>query len=174
MKHIKIFLKLVLVFLVCWLLAGCVSSKYIGRKQHLLDISTKKAGQICKQKLYIDRVEALAPFNQLNFLYRVSSTRYLIDYYNGFLISPAEQLDSIFDTRYGGLKGGLDSKNRLQIKLTELYADYRNRNKPRGVVALQFILMGSTDDNKNKVLLNKIFREIRPLQAKNTENLLKA
>jgi len=169
-----------LVCLLCLLLTGCFSSKYIGRRQYLFDLpeSSVKTNKSCMRDIYFDCVEVNAPFDQLNFLYRISSARYIIDYYNGFLVSPSEQLGSILESRYGNFNRDLiksfGPKKKLQVKLIELYADYRNSNDPRGVIAMQFVLTKTTDDNKTKVLLDRVFSARIPLREKNTDYLIRA
>ena len=176
MKYVKKCLLLILSFL----LVGCVSNKYIEHKQYLLEIPAaprkEKTSYVCS--VFADRTVAIAPFDQLDFLYRIKSNRYLIDYYHGFFTLPEEQLDEILRAYlkiYGHF--GLDvtkfatSQNRLEVKLTELYADYRNHDNPQAVVAMRFILTKLVG-NKTVVLVDKLLRSNITLKAKNTESLL--
>ncbi len=183
MKKSKYYLQLIVSGVLCWFLVGCVSTKYVERKQYLLDVPknlTKKATVISECSILVEHVSAVTPFNRLDFLYRIESGRYLIDYYNGFLASPGEQLDSILRNYLRAYSGcSLEftnvaaSSNTLQVKLTELYADYRKREKPQAVIALQFYLTTMVE-NKSVVLLDKVFRASVPLNAKNTASLLAA
>lgn len=180
MKNGKYYLHLLML---CCFLAGCVSTKYVERKQYLLDTPknlVKKNAISSTCSISVEHPSAITPFDRLDFLYRIESGRYLIDYYNGFLAAPAEQLDSILKIylqAYTGCNLGSTTStaplNFLQVKLTELYADYRKREKPQAIIALQFHLTRSVD-NKDLVLLEKVFRASVPLKAKNTESLLSA
>jgi hypothetical protein len=176
--------RLLYLLLLTTLLVGCVSTKYVERKQYLLnqgsDLVKKNCGIKLGCSIFIEKVIGSAPFDQTDFFYRVGSDRYLVDYYNGFMVSPREQLDSILRTQLRSLSkcdlGGLDSAkpiNVLQVRLIELYADYRDRTNPTGVVSIQFRLT-SKQDNKEIVLLDRVFGAVQPLKAKDTASLLNA
>ena len=173
MMNNKSWLQLMLSVLLCLMLVGCISSKYVERKQYLFDVQKNLAKKIttsCKCSVFIDHVVAEPPFDQLDFLYRIKSGQYLVDYYNGFLASPTEQLDAILEA-YLNTNG--EFKNKLQIKLTELYADYRDRNNPQAVIALNFLLTKVVDD-KTVVLLDRLLRSSIAIKEKDTDNLLRA
>ena len=173
MMNNKSWLQLMLSVLLCLMLVGCISSKYVERKQYLFDVPKNLAKKIAtsyKCSVFVDHAVAEPPFDQLDFLYRIKSGQYLVDYYNGFLASPTEQLDAILEA-YLNTNG--EFKNKLQIKLTELYADYRDRNNPQAVIALNFLLTKVVDD-KTVVLLDKILRSSIAIKEKNTDNLLRA
>lgn len=171
-KH-WLFILLKISLLSCFLL-GCVSSKYIERKQYLLETPEsllKKSSRSSTCPMVIEHVTALAPFDQLDFLYRVESTRYLVDYYHGFLVPPAEQLDAMLRSYFRGYGS---CNTRLQVKLIELYADYRDHDHPQAVITLQFILTKLDEKGKNLVLADKVLHANIPLCEKNTTSLLRA
>jgi hypothetical protein len=184
MKKDSSWSQLIVGFIGCWFLVGCVSTKYVERQQYLLDTPKnllKKNSQSSSCSIFVEDVAVVAPFNQLDFLYRVESGRYLPDYYNGFLVAPAEQLDAILRA-YLRAYSNCDLEvtklltsppNLLQVKLIELYADYREHSNPQAVFALQFYLTTTVDD-RTIVLLDKILRASIPLKAKNTESLISA
>lgn len=177
-------IRLLQLIVLCWFLVGCASHKYIERKQYLLDTSKnlvkKNITGSSGCSIFIKRVTALAPFDRLDFLYRVKESRYLIDYYNGFLVLPAEQLDAILRS-YLRIYTDCDleatqssgTPSFLQVNLVELYADYRKTEEPQAVIALQFYLTTSIAD-KNVVLLDRVLRVSQPLKAKDSEGLLSA
>lgn len=183
MTLIKNTMRLIVCGLLCWLAIGCVSTRYVEHKQYLLNIKTfpeKKAiGGKCS--VYLDRITALPPFDQTDFLYRVSTNQYLTDYYHGFLVAPTDQLEPIlvnYLKALGNFK--LDTvepaifANRLRAQIKELYADYRDRANPNAVIALRFILTKSDNDNKLIPLLDKTLYARVPLKEKTTNNLLLA
>ncbi|MDR1057322.1 MAG: hypothetical protein LBL17_01975 [Coxiellaceae bacterium] len=174
MNYKMLWLRFILAYLICSLLAGCVSTKYVEHKQYLLDVPAVQTGKKAQRSytIFVNRVEAIAPFDQLDFLYRVKSGYYLSDYYHGFLVPPSEQLDEIVSAYFR--THGIEltaSQNRLNIKLTEFYADYRDRNNPKAVITMRFIL-SKLIDNKVVILVDKTLRSAITLKAKNTENLL--
>jgi len=174
---------IILGLLSCLMLSGCISNKYIERQQYLLDVPksfAKKSVVTCQNSIFVDHVVARAPFDELDFLYRVKSDRYLVDYYNGFLASPSEQIESLLTAylrAYG--KFGLEAAElakadyRLQVKIIELYADYACRSKPQAVISLHFIVTKLVAD-KPIVLVDRIFHEHVALKEKNTISLLQA
>jgi len=175
----KLFLQIGLGYLLCCLLAGCISpGKYVGKKQYLFDLpqgSIPKMSAKCKGLITFGSTEAIAPFDRLNFLYRIAPSRYLIDYYHGFLVPPTEQIDAILAVNLGDFdnfgSNTKKAKKQVQIKIIELTADYQNRNNPKAVITLQFVL---TNASKTKVLFDKLFKESISLQAKDTNSLIKA
>src|SRR3990170_8922492 len=138
MMNSKSWLQLMLSILLCLMLVGCISSKYVERKQYLFDVPKNLAKKIAtsyKCSVFVDHAVAEPPFDQLDFLYRIKSGQYLVDYYHGFFVPPTEQLDSILGT-YLDISGKFNvdvtelptSKNKLKVKLIELYADYCDRD----------------------------------------------
>lgn len=170
-----------LTWVFCVALTGCVSNKYVDRYEYVLQMPEKSKKVVATSKscsVFVNHVVATAPFDQLDFLYRVSPKQYLVDYYHSFLSDPTTQLDEILITN---LRDKVDLnlyvteessyKNRLQLKLTELYADYRIRNNPRAVIAMHLILTTQVK-NKTVILFDQVLKESVELRAKNTESLL--
>lgn len=180
MIFLKQIIRLMPCCLLCLVVSGCISSKYVEQKQYLLNIKTLPEKKIKESKclVAVDHMMAISPFDQHNFLYRISDNQYLIDYYHSFLVSPTEQLDPVF-TSYLKALGNFDlditglaiTQNHLQVQLTEFYADYRVRARPYAVVALHFVLSKSTK-GKHIILLDKTLHAKVALKIKNTETLL--
>ena len=171
--------------LLCLATVGCVSTKYVEQKQYLFTIKTLPEKKVKNNNcsVFVDHVTAVSPFDQLDFLYRIKSGRYLTDYYNGFLVSPTEQLEAII-INYLKASGNfnIDSNNtsmmsiasdKLKVQITELYADYRDNTNPKALVALRFILTRSVDD-KSIVVFDKVFYGRVSIKEKNTASLLAA
>ncbi len=172
------------IIILCGFLVGCVSSKYVERKQYLLaapkNLVKKSIVGLSSCSVFVEQPSASSPFDRLDFLYRIGADSYLVDYYNGFLVLPAEQLDLLIKSYLQFYTGcdleatqSLNTRNVLQVKLVELYADYREREKPQAVMAIQFRLTNTVDD-KDMLLLDQVFRVTQPLKAKNSESLLNA
>lgn len=159
------------------LLLGCVVSRNIEQQRYLL-VAPKNFRQevvVPHCSVVVEHALAVAPFDRLDFLYRVQSDRYLADYYHGFLVEPTEQLDVILGEALQNCSdsGTLVTQPRLQIKLVELYADYRDRHHPQGVIAIRFLLTQSSA-GKSTVLLDQLYRSNIPLVKKDTDSLLQA
>lgn len=163
----------------CLSLTGCLSSKYVEQKQYLLAAKAPTRTQQFHQKssLYLNHVIAVAPFDQLNFLYRIDKYQYLTDYYNAFLVPPAEQLETMLishlktASKFTIQKNALPTANILSVRLTEFYADYRDKQRPQAIISALFTLSGPNDSG---VICEKMFTQAVTLPAKNTASLLSA
>ena len=183
MMHFKcILVRLLITSLLCLATTGCFSTKYVAQNQYLLNIKTlpeKKA--VPGQCLFsVEQVAAIAPFDQLDFLYRIKSGQYLTDYYNSFLASPTEQLKPLLTNYLMALgKFNLDTveplttSNKLQVQITEFYADYRDNTHPQAVISLRFNLT-KWENDKSVVLFDKVLSAKVALKEKNTISLLSA
>ena len=173
-------LRLFLLGLLCLVVTSCITSSYVKHRQYLLDIKMLPV-KINKQYEYtvaLEPLTAIVPFDQLDFLYRVSIDEYKVDYYNGFLVAPTEQIEPIvinyckaLGNFYLNLTDSIGPKLKLQI--VEFYADYRDRNNPSAVIAMHFILTKLVGQ-KTEVLFDKILRARVALKEKTTEGLLVA
>lgn len=182
MIHFKYLVRLLITSLLCLATVGCISAKYVEQNQYLLSIKTlpeKKAAQN-QCTLFVEHVAALAPFDQLDFLYRIKSGQYLTDYYNGFLVSPTEQLKPLLANYLMALgKFNLDTTepltapNKLQVQVLEFYADYRDNTHPKAVISLRFNLT-KLENDKSIVLFDQVLSAKVALKEKNTNSLLSA
>lgn len=168
--------------IICVLLCGCMPTKFIDRQYYLFNVPIPCKQTINHKKPYalLNHTTIAAAYDQLNFLYRINNNQYVTDYYHGFLVSPASQLDTI-SSNYFKAKASfyplatgtaIPSKIIIQPRITEIYADYRDRNHPRAILAMQFIVRNT--DDPPRILLDKTFRTATELTAKTTECLLAA
>ena len=175
-------IRLLMVCLLCFVTVGCFSTKYVEQKQYLLNIKTLPEKKITHNKctIFVERITAAVPFDQYDFLYRIKSDQYLTDYYNGFLVSPSQQLEPVL-INYLKVLGNCDldtvglltTPNRLQVQIAELYADYRDSSHPQAVIGLRFILT-KVVDGKTTILFDKILYNRVALKEKSTTGLLSA
>lgn len=182
----KYFKSLTPIFIICGLfltLAGCFSPTYVKRDQYLLNPHTFTIKQIKTHKntIAINAVAVVAPFDQLSFIYRISANRYLTDYYNSFAISLVQQFNPWL-LNYSYALGNFTPLNQAELQhadyqlqpvITQFYADYRDRNHPQAVVALNFKLFKHTA-KEVKMIMNKNFTALIPIKVKDTEHLILA
>lgn len=182
MTKIKSITVLLSIIVLCLLTTGCLTKKYIQHNQYLLNIKAPAATKLHTKKstLFVYPIVIRAPFDQLNFLYRINNNQYLTDYYNGFLTSPTQLLYPILMKylKSEGINvvtsmyaGNVDKK--LQVEITELYADYRDRAHPTSRTSVNFLVTKQTT-GKETILLDKSFALSLPLREKSTANLLRA
>jgi hypothetical protein len=172
--------KIAFSFLLSGLLVSCVNSSYHSREQYLLGLPKNSAvnnAAISTCRLNIAPVTATPPYDSLDFLYRVTNNRYLVDYYHGFLVMPTEQLDNIlkyyFKSDSCKLASNTISSYNLQVELLELDADYRKPQQPQGIITLRFYLTRIVN-GKSIVLLDQIERSCLALLRKDNSSLLQA
>ncbi|CAL7962826.1 ABC_trans_aux domain-containing protein [Gammaproteobacteria bacterium] len=182
MMCFKYVLQLIVCCLLCLAAIGCISAKYVEQNQYLLNIKTLPEKKTVPDKclVFVDHVMAITPFDQLDFLYRIKSNQYLTDYYHSFLVSPTEQLESIFTNYLKALgdfnldtAASLTAQNKLQTQITEFYADYRDHDHPKAVIAIHFVLTRLVD-SESVVLFDKVLHAQVALKEKDTSSLLMA
>ncbi len=156
------------------MVVGCVSAKYIERKQYLLVVNSPvNKSTIGKTRVFINPVKVITPFDRLDFLYRVSNTRYLVDYYHVFMVNPATQIRDLFNNylRADASISADQPLHTLQLELSELYADYRDNLRPKAVVKIRAIVVDEANRVK-KILFDKSYNSRLLLSQKNTDALL--
>lgn len=165
----------------CFILSGCFAPKYVEKKQYLFNVSkfTLKKKAITRKHVLLNQVTATSPYDQINFIYRLTDNNYTVDYYNGFVTPPATQLRQILQNYftahnnfYPVVADDLSSKYQIDTDLAECYADYRNPAQPEAVLAIHIIAIKQHDHNQ--ILFDKIFRSRVALQAKTSEQLVVA
>jgi|GEM_PF-3541469 len=200
----KALIKISAITIISFIICGCMSSianKQVTKQQYLLhltnpnksfpELSSSKIAPTTKvtnatkktranYSILIAPIDIAAPFDQQNFIYRVSTNQYLVDYYNSFMLAPARQLDSLlvnylqttkkfksivlqkeqqsFNTATNtSANNAIDATSKmtkkiiLKIKILELYADYRDRNHPQAVVTLRINLIKQLAQRGKKV-----------------------
>ena len=157
--------------------------KHSDTKQYMFDSpGVYKTQHHINKVLEIDNTAIAPQFSGIYFVYRTSSTHYLTDHYHYFFNPPAQQINQIV-TNYLGNTGLFNyvtndddyehAHYTLHTKILDLYADYRNRQKPKGIITIQFTLFQHSK-LETKIVMNKTFRETIPLQAKNSDALINA
>ncbi|MBF0298477.1 MAG: hypothetical protein HQK51_07135 [Oligoflexia bacterium] len=193
-----IYIWILIIYLFTSFTSGCLNTKYSPRKEYLLNIpapisnsisSLTKNSPFKKSTLFVDKVTIVSPYNQLDFIYRVSSFEYLTDYYNGFMISPENQADtalikyldnsalfkSLVSLSEMTKANEVETVFKLQTEITEILADYRDRNNPKAVVSIHFIIKKIKPRNSNVVVLfDKTLSSSIPIKKKDTESLCSA
>ncbi len=178
--------KIVLLF-VSMLLAGCFNfaGPSAPQKKYLFDVHYPKATkkQLTSDTLEVESAGALQQFSSREFVYRISNTQYITDYYHIFMISAARQITDI-TAKYLQGKGIFKQISTskiltdnpdytLRTKIMALYADYRNSSHPLAVVKIRYALIDNLK-TKHPVLIDKTFSAKIPLQTKSTDALVKA
>ncbi len=128
------------------------------------DKVNKKNGLIIRQFGISDE------FDTDYFIYRVSKFKYIDDYYNNFIVSPAAIITGEIENNLYTSScfkyvpcGELEQiKYRLWGKVIAIYCDMRNKNHPAAVMEIRLILEKKTKSGFKSVI-NKIYRASRPV-----------
>jgi ABC-type uncharacterized transport system auxiliary subunit len=164
------------VLALCSLALGCSSLRQpdLGKNTFALRLPpplATAAHPVAREPLRIQPMRAAAPCGDTAFLYRVGTSKVDPDYYNGFIVAPAQLLSAELARRIEAARvfpavvepGGLaDYGFSLESTLQDLYADYTDRRSPRAVIAIKAVLLreeaaGST------VRLQRTYTESEPI-----------
>lgn len=114
------------------LMLGCLPKQTITTETFLLRQQPVKKN-ITKspnaKTIYLEKIQTVAPFNSLHFIFKLKPARYQLDYYHRFLSSPSQQLMTLFTTQLNNLTdiklttSRHEAKYILNIKLNKFYVD---------------------------------------------------
>ncbi|HWH70530.1 MAG TPA: ABC-type transport auxiliary lipoprotein family protein [Candidatus Sulfotelmatobacter sp.] len=127
--------------------------------------------------LEIRPLTVAAPFDSQSFLYRTGEYAYEHDPYAEFLVPPAESLGAALRGYLQNTEGvsslaGESSPWKvdrlLEVYVSELYGDFRNRTAPAAVLRMSLTFR----DGTGRVLLRKEYEERLPLKARTAAALM--
>lgn len=166
-----------------FLLVGCISmnSKSFVPTQYGLKVTppSQPHGKKFAKILNVYYPEVAAEFAGSSFVYRTSDINYTTDYYNVFFGTPAEQIhQNILRYLQGAKQFKYVADNvypvrpdyALRTRVIDLYADYRDQNKPRAVLTVQSVLFDVSGEPK--IIMNKTLQQNIPLRAKTSAALI--
>jgi len=153
------------------LLAGCVSLQrdYPVRKFYVLEAAPETVrtplpdGPIVQVQFF----RASPGYQNAEFVYRTGESTFESDFYNVFFTLPADQIRSrasewLADS--GRTRAVVDRASRLRPthalegNLVEMYGDFRDRDNPRAVIAVDF-LMVDVQPIEPRIVFSKSYRE---------------
>lgn len=162
---------------------GCLSKKPLNKESFAFDIpeANPHVGATNAPVLTIREISVMPPFDSPSLTYRTGSFSYERDPYAGFLASPAASLGepirallrntgkfSVITDPESALRGNL----ALEISVTQLYGDFRDKEHPSAVLEMRFVLYDSGQPRSSrlskptpKVLLQKVYIQRVPLKA---------
>ncbi len=181
MKHIK---TAAIILITCLFLAGCFSKAYVQQNKFMMHVNMpKKSTAFRNAKILQLEVPTITPqFADNSFVYRTSNSLYQNDYYNVFLIPAFQQVKQLLTaylSRSPRIKHVVDAPSVisaqyvLSTQILDLYADYRDRNNPKGVMTMQFSLFKHIS-GKYYQRMHITLSKTTPLQQKDSESLVEA
>lgn len=168
-------------------LCGCVDLEREApeRMRYLLDVGQTgegtpgDGGALPSFRLVVHRPHVAAPFATQGFVTRHEGEVWQEDFYNEFLIPPADMLHDLLLTRLRG--GGLFEAVRtgssrllptheLEVDVTALYGDYRD-DPPEAVLAMHILLLPR---ESHAALMNRTYEARMPLGDRDPQALVQA
>ncbi len=165
--------------------SGCFSldKAYPEKDYFMLDgrpsLSGAPAGEA--PVLMVDDMNVAPPYRGAGFVYRLEDLRYESDFYNEFFVPP----DSLFTRAViewldaGRLFAHVGDRSEFGVGryhlsggVTELYGDYRDREKPVAVLEMKF-LVGDETTGRERILMKKTYGRAIPLAAETAGALAK-
>lgn len=183
MKLKQQFILFILITVACLLCVSCVKVNYPNRTQYMLNVAIPKPiyNRPKTRTIAIQNVTIAPQFAGLSFAYRTQDLVYTKDYYNIFFNPPAQQIEQLIVKylqatnlfSYVSNNVNFVSPNYvLHADVTKLYADYRDANQPKAVIAIKYTVLRPS--NRKKVVLVQTVVESIPLQNKDSQSLIKA
>ena len=132
--------------------------------------------------LQITRFQVSPRFESKGIVYRTGEVNYEVDFYNEFLVNPANLLTEetakwlsatdLFDNVIP-LGRNLGEKYALAGRVNSLYGDYQEKGNFRGVMEIEYFLM--RDPYRNvEIILNKKYHQEAPMDDGSATALVKA
>jgi cholesterol transport system auxiliary component len=165
---------IVLPFVLCLGLAGCLSRPALVRRNYALQTPAIVQPTSQGRGVVAIRPCKVSPlFAGRSFVYRTGPDAYETDPYAGFLVSPAEALaipiraylrnSGVFqDVAEPGTE--IKADRVLEIHVSELYGDFRTPNQPAAVLSLRIILFDASGEGAGKVLFQKDYSRRAPIE----------
>jgi ABC-type uncharacterized transport system auxiliary subunit len=163
-----------------FLLTGCLSRKPLHKETFAFSLpkSEQVAASTNAPALTLRQITVAAPFDSPSLTYRTGEFSYERDPYAGFLVSPAESLtgptrailensgkfSSVGDSE-SSVRGNLD----LEVSVSQLYGDFRNKSQPVAVLEMHFTLFQPKQrlarSNKTNVAFEKTYTRQLPIRT---------
>lgn len=184
MKKSYVYTLIVVGFAISGILFGCVNLRrdYPIRTFYVLEAKPDKIipqaqdGPIIQVQLF----RASPGFSSSEFVYRTGESIFESDSYNAFFTLPSDQiraLTSQWIRDSGRASAVLDRSSRLRPtdvvegNLVALYGDFRDRDKPRAVIELEFLIM-DIRPIQPRISFSRSYRESIPITESTADALV--
>jgi ABC-type uncharacterized transport system auxiliary subunit len=127
----------------------------------------------------LERVRVSPPFDGRAFVYQKGDLNFEYDYFNQFVAMPSDLLTAEV---FAGLNASrrfeqvlppeivLDTPHRLEVTVTRLVGDFRDRGSPQAVIAMRVLLLEVTNHGI-RVLAQDVIEESEPIPSPSAEDL---
>jgi len=166
------------------ILLGCASGPNWSRRQFAFSLpADPPAANVSSNIVALNRVSISSRFQSRSFTYRMSENSYQKDPYAGFLSPPERALAEPIRSwmRAGGCFGrivepgsGLTPTLVVEVSVSELYGDFRDKSQPVGKMEIHFICYEVKDGAPGRILFDKVSSHEAPLARKTPDALMAA
>lgn len=166
------------------ILSGCGGQQQYNKRYYILDVVRPGPPLKSDNEIILDvrRFTIDAAFGAKGLVYRKGEFEYETDFYNGFLVSPAEMITE--KTRNWLSHSGLfqrvlsrgssfDSTHTLEGNITALYGDLSDKSSPAAVMEISFFLIANKEPGE-KVILKNTYYFSSELNSQKTEALVRS
>jgi len=131
--------------------------------------------------LRVKGIRIAKPFDTTSFVYKVGESRFMTDYYNGFIAEPDRLLTGelvkwlVASGEFGSVveEGSTaDYRLTLECNVTQLYGDYTNKKSPQAVMELKIFVIDDVPA-ASRVIFQKTYRQVQPLPDNTPEKLVR-
>jgi cholesterol transport system auxiliary component len=164
--------------------AGCIHTEkaYPIKRQYVLDVTRNSPTPASPEakSVKVRRFLVSSRFEGGELVYRTSDVTYESDFYNEFFTHPAlmitEEVRRWLDA--SGVFGhvvdaatSIEAAYRLEGVVSSLHGDYRDRNAPRAVLEVQFLLVDAAGP-KESVVFRKTYTAVSPVASRGPAELV--
>ena len=164
-------------------LSGCLSRPALNQQTFSFNSPTLAATNSVAGRpvLAIKKLEIASPFEDRALVYRTSEFTYVRDPYAAFLDTPAQEL-------LATLRAGLSSQGNfsavvdtgsalkpdtlLEINVSQLYGDFRQRTQAQAVLTMRFTFFAATNGIAAQVLFQKEYSRALPISTPSAAALM--
>jgi ABC-type uncharacterized transport system auxiliary subunit len=165
------------------IILGCGQKSY-NKHYYLLDVS-RDMPVLEKQNdviLQVQRFTIDSAFESKGLVYRKSEFEYETDFYNEFIIAPAENITE--KTRNwliesGAFKNVLDAgsyiepTHTLTANITALYCDFREASSPTATMEIRFFVIAK-DAYEEAIVFSKTYNAAIQIKSNDTKSMIEA
>jgi ABC-type uncharacterized transport system auxiliary subunit len=168
---------------------GCLSKKPLNKESFAFNIpeANPHATSTSAPVLTVRQISVMPPFDSPSLTYRTGEFSYERDPYAEFLASPAASLGeplrallrntdkfSTVTDPESALRSNLD----LEVSVTQLYGDFRDKAQPAAVLEIRFVLFDAGMPRRSRstptVLVQKIYSQRVPLKSRTASGVVAA
>jgi cholesterol transport system auxiliary component len=167
------------------LCSGCNYFSQSNKVQYMLSPGQPQqvASEPSRRVLEVDRFSIEAAFATKSFIYRTGERQYETDYYNEFLVLPAQMITE--DTRdwlsrtglflrVAGPAARVTPTHLMEGNIVDLYGDLRDKNAPKAVMQIRIFVSKLETDSQPAQVFSRDYSAVTRLESHDPAGLVDA